>query len=330
MKKVLVTGASGYIGSQVCKQLYKLGYTIVGVDRNDPRHGYYHEFHNKDYAHIQRLLLDVDVLVHIAATSLVGPSMTNPSLYYRNNVVGTLDLIDACKAQGVKNIVFASSAATYGAPEGMCSTQETYTPMNPYGWSKRMTEVMLEDYARAYGINSVSLRFFNVAGADSDGEMGQEKQATHLIARIIESAMANKSFQLYGNDYDTPDGTNVRDYIHVEDVASGVERSIVYLENNPGAHVFNLGNRIGYSNLEVISAVKNNTPLNPLFTIEQRRAGDPDTLMSDTEPTTRLLGWTPKHNIDTIVKTAYNWYVKQNDILVFNSEKNIDEQIPTN
>lgn len=329
MKTVLVTGAAGYVGSQVCKKLYRLGYTVKGVDRNDPRHGYYHEFFTKDYAHIQRLLLDVDVVVHIGATSLVGPSMTDPALYYRNNVVGTLDLLDACKAQGIKDIVFASSAATYGSPDDVCSTENTYTPMNPYGWSKRMTEIMLEDYARAYNINSVSLRFFNVAGADIDGEMGQEKQATHIIARIIENTIAGNVFQLYGDDYNTPDGTNVRDYIHVDDVASGIERSIVYLENNPGAHVFNLGNKNGYSNLEIINAVKANTPLKPFFTVCERRAGDPDILISDTEPTTRLLGWEPKYTLDTIVKTAYNWYVKQNDILVTNSENKI-EQITTN
>jgi len=331
--KVLVTGAGGYIGSQTCKTLFKKGYHVVGVDRNKIKHGYCKTVYSGDYRDyaVQALLLDIDCVVHIGATSLVGPSVLDPSKYYNNNVVGTLKLLDACKNQGVKSFVFASSAATYGEPEGgVCLETEQHTPMNPYGWSKRMTEIMLSDYATAYGINSVSLRFFNVAGADTLMEMGQEKDATHIIAKLIEMTMEGKDFTLNGGDFDTPDGTCVRDYVHVEDVASGIHKAIEYTNANEGAYRFNLGNKEGYSNLQIVEAVKRNTPLKPNVTIGPARDGDPATLVANTMLANVELNWTPKYDLDIIVKTAYNWYrKKQNDIHVINSEKK-NEQVETN
>ena len=227
--------------------------------------------------------------------------------------------------------MFASSAATYGEPEGgVCLETEQHTPMNPYGWSKRMTEIMLSDYATAYGMNSVSLRFFNVAGADTLMEMGQEKDATHIIAKLIEMTMEGKDFTLNGGDFDTPDGTCVRDYVHVEDVASGIHKAIEYTKANEGAYRFNLGNKEGYSNLQIVEAVKRNTPLEPNVTIGPARDGDPATLVANTMLANVELNWTPKYDLDTIVKTAYNWYrKKQNDIHVINSEKK-NEQVETN
>ena len=252
----------------------------------------------------------VDAVVHIGATSLVGPSVIDPHSYYQNNVGYTLDLLDRCNKSGVKRFVFASSAACYGEPEsGVCTIEDGATPMNPYGWSKRMMEVILNDYAKAYGINSVSLRFFNVAGADSEGEFGQEKQATHIIARIIESAIAGNKFTLYGNDYATEDGTCIRDYIHVEDVVTGIESALEYTEQNDGAHIFNLGVDRGYSNLEIIQAVERNTPLKVEYDIGPRRDGDPASLIADVTET-RYLGWKPRHTLDSIITTAYNWYTK--------------------
>lgn len=331
--KILVTGAGGYIGSQTCKFLSDSGHKVVGVDRNTIKHKYCIETHVGNYAdfEVQGLLLDVDSVVHIGATSLVGPSVVNPSKYYNNNVVGTLSLLDKCKNQGVKSFVFASSAATYGEPEGgVCLETEQHTPMNPYGWSKRMTEIMLSDYATAYGMNSVSLRFFNVAGADTLMEMGQEKDATHIIAKLIEMTMEGKDFTLNGGDFDTPDGTCVRDYVHVEDVASGIHKAIEYTKANEGAYRFNLGNKEGYSNLQIVEAVKRNTPLEPNVTIGPARDGDPATLVANTKLANVELNWTPKYDLDTIVKTAYNWYrKKQNDIHVINSEKK-NEQVETN
>ena len=312
--KVLVTGAGGYIGSQTCKFLSDNGHKVVGVDRNNLRHNYCVDSYIGNYAdfEVQGLLLDVDSVVHIGATSLVGPSVLNPSKYYNNNVVGTLSLLDKCKNQGVKSFVFASSAATYGEPEsGVCLETEQHTPMNPYGWSKRMTEIMLSDYATAYGMNSVSLRFFNVAGADTLMEMGQEKDATHIIAMLIERTMQGKGFTLFGDKFDTPDGTCVRDYVHVEDVANGIFKAIEYTKANEGAYRFNLGNKEGYSNLQIVEAVKRNTPLEPNVIMGPARDGDPATLVANTMSANVDLGWTPRYDLDTIVKTAYNWYRKK-------------------
>ena len=314
--KILVTGAGGYIGSQTCKFLSDNGHKVVGVDRNNLRHNYCVDSHIGNYAdfEVQGLLLDVDSVVHIGATSLVGPSVLDPSKYYNNNVVGTLKLLDACKNQGVKSFVFASSAATYGEPEsGVCLESEQHTPMNPYGWSKRMTEIMLSDYATAYGMNSVSLRFFNVAGADTLMEMGQEKDATHIIAMLIERTMQGKGFTLFGDKFDTPDGTCVRDYVHVEDVANGIFKAIEYTKANEGAYRFNLGNKEGYSNLQIVEAVKRNTPLEPNVIMGPARDGDPATLVANTMSANVDLGWTPRYDLDTIVKTAYNWYRKKAD-----------------
>lgn len=312
--KVLVPGAGGYIGSQTCKFLSDNGHKVVGVDRNNLRHNYCVDSYIGNYAdfEVQQLLLDVDSVVHIGATSLVGPSVLDPSKYYNNNVVGTLKLLDACKNQGVKSFVFASSAATYGEPEGgVCLESEQHTPMNPYGWSKRMTEIMLSDYATAYGMNSVSLRFFNVAGADTLMEMGQEKDATHIIAMLIERTMQGKGFTLFGDKFDTPDGTCVRDYVHVEDVANGIYKAIEYTKANEGAYRFNLGNKEGYSNLQIVEAVKRNTPLEPKVNIGPARDGDPATLVANTMSANVELGWKPRYDLDTIVKTAYNWYRKK-------------------
>jgi UDP-glucose 4-epimerase len=309
--KVVVTGAAGYIGSQTCKTLMLAGHEVIGVDRHKPRHDYYTVFHDdRDYNDIQDLLLGVDACVHIAATSLVGPSMTDPFGYYQNNTQGTLALMHDCKIQNVNTFVFASSAACYGeVDDGICRVTDKNEPTNPYGYSKRMTEVMLNDFARAYGMNSVSLRFFNVAGADSDGEMGQEKAATHIIARVMESAIAEETFTFFGNNYPTPDGTCIRDYIHVEDIASGIKCSLDFLKDNTGAHIFNLGSGQGNSNKEIVDAVALQTPLMVKTAFAEARAGDPAILVADTKETEKL-GWVPEHGLDSIVYTAYNWYMK--------------------
>ena len=326
--RVLVTGAAGYIGSHTCKQLKLAGYFVLGTDRNLPKHNYYDDFVIRDFSNCQDLLLNIDAVVHIGAMSQISISMSDSAMYYKKNVQGTQILMDICRAQGIDKFVFASSAACYGSPKtGICKEFDNHTPMNPYGWSKRMTEIMLEDYARAYNFNSVSLRFFNVAGADLDCELGQEKSATHIIARIMESAINKKEFNLFGNDYNTPDGTCVRDYVHVDDIAKGIICSLKYLENNTGASIFNLGSESGYSNMDIINSVKANTPLDVKYSVSPRREGDPDMLIADVKSAKDVLGWTANYHLDTIVTSAYNWYTK--DIHVLNSEKEI-EQITTN
>ena len=310
--RVLVTGSSGYIGSQVCKLLTQQGHQVIANDRRSVRHNYYHQSEINAYANIPvGVLASMDAVVHAAATSLVGPSVMNPSEYYQNNVGGTLDLLGNCVEAGVRTFVFASSAGVYGEPsEDVCHENMDAQPCSPYGWSKKMIEIVLQDYYTAYNLNSVSLRFFNVAGADTDCEMGQEPNATHIIAKAIELTMAGKDFTLFGKEFDTPDGTCVRDYVHVEDVAHGILNSIELLQTTSGAHTFNLGGERGYSNLEIVESINRVTPLTVNLKYGDPRAGDPSTLISDTDAANTILKWKPKHNLDSIISTAYKWYTK--------------------
>ena len=310
--RVLVTGASGYIGGQVCKLLMQQGHQVIANDRRRVRHNYYHQTEINNYANIPvGVLASMDAVVHTAATSLVGPSVMNPAEYYQNNVGGTLDLLDNCVEAGMRTFVFASSAGVYGEPsEDVCHENMDAQPCSPYGWSKKMIEIVLQDYHTAYNLNSVSLRFFNVAGADVDCEMGQEPDATHIIAKAIERTMAGKEFTLFGKDFDTPDGTCVRDYVHVEDVAQGILNSVELLKTTSGAHTFNLGGERGYSNLEIVESINRVTPLTVNLKYGDPRAGDPSTLISDTDAANTILGWKPKHNLDSIISTAYKWYTK--------------------
>lgn len=310
--RVMVTGAAGYIGSHVCKLLKKNKHTVVGIDRRVINHLYADKKQLASYGNIYHEMFDgVDAVVHIGATSLVGPSVTDPATYYQNNIAQTLNLLDAMRGKGISKFVFASSAACYGEPEeDVCAENSWHQPCNPYGWSKRMMEIILNDYAHAYDLRSISLRFFNVAGADSDGEFGQEPDATHIIAKAIERTMAGKDFTLFGKDFDTPDGTCVRDYVHVEDVAQGVLNSIELLETTSGAHIFNLGGERGYSNLEIIDSINRVTPLTVDLKYGDPRPGDPSTLVADTVAANTILNWKPKHNLDSIISTAYKWYTK--------------------
>lgn len=311
--RILVTGASGYIGSQTCKLLTQQGHQVIANDINPVKHNYYHQIEVKNFADIPTgMLAGIDAVVHVAATSLVGPSMTQPRTYYTNNIVNSLKLLEKCLDANMHTLVFASSAACYGEPqEDVCHESMGAQPCSPYGHSKSMMETILQSYAHAYGLNSVSLRFFNVAGADSDAEMGQAPDATHIIAKAIERTMAGKGFVLNGKDFDTPDGTCVRDYVHVEDVAQGILNSIELLQKSSGAYTFNLGGKRGYSNLEIINSINSVTPLTIDIEFGPARPGDPGTLISDPSAANTQLGWEPKHNLDSIIRTAYNWYNKE-------------------
>ena len=312
---ILVTGASGYIGSHICKEFKDAGHTVVALDRNNNvLHNHYDIVVQGDYSDeitVQTILLqnEIDVVVHIAATSLVGPSVSDPGAYYLNNVEGTRSLLEACRIQGVDKFVFASSAATYGNAAGVCHPSSTELPCNPYGWTKWMTEKMLKDYHVAYGIKSVSLRYFNVAG--SAHNMGQVKDATHLVARIIESSLDNKEFTVYGNTYPTVDGTCIRDYVHVSDVARANKLALDLIDFYDDAFVFNIGSSDGNSVFDIIGAVREYTPLQVKFSVGDIRDGDPAVLVSDTKDTANILGWKPKLGIDKIVKSAYTWYISE-------------------
>jgi UDP-glucose 4-epimerase len=307
--RILVTGASGYIGAQTCKALSQY-HEIVAVDRNTVKHNYFKEFYCEDYGsfEVQQLLLNIDAVVHIGATSLVGPSVLDPSKYYKNNVVSTIALLDACKAQGVKRVVFASSAATYGEPkEDVCTESGQHEPVNPYGWSKRMTEIMLADYATAYGINSVSCRFFNVAGADLEGEFGQEKQATHIIAKIMELALDNKEFTLNGDGFDTPDGTCLRDYTHINDIARGFLLALHQMFDNGINNTYNLGNSTPVSVLELIKAVETELGEDINTNLVAPRSGDMVKTYADVTFAKDNLGWEPTKTINDIIVDELAW-----------------------
>ena len=310
--RVLVTGAGGYIGSQTCKLLTQQGYQVIANDYSVPNHNYYHQKEINNYAKIPvGMLAGIDAVVHTAATSLVGPCVMNPDKYYQNNVGSTLDLLSNCVEANIHTFVFASSAGVYGEPsEDVCHENMDAQPCSPYGWSKKMMEIILQDYYTAYNLNSVSLRFFNVAGADTDCEMGQQPDATHIIAKAIELTMAGKDFTLFGKEFDTDDGTCVRDYVHVEDVAQGILNSIELLGTTSGAHTFNLGGERGYSNLEIVDSINRVTPLTVNLKYGDPRAGDPSTLVADTHAANTILNWNPKHDLDSIISTAYKWYTK--------------------
>lgn len=311
-KTVLVTGASGYIGSHICAALKEVGHSVVAVDRNPVQlHNHYDVYVQGDYSDdvtMQTAMLQnkVEAVVHIGATSLVGPSVLDPGAYYKNNVEGTRRLLEACRIQGIKQFVFASSAATYGNASGVCYETNSNLPCNPYGWSKWMTEQMLRDYHVAYGIRSVAFRYFNVAGASQT--MGQVKDATHLVARIMESALNDTQFTIFGNKYPTVDGTCVRDYVHVEDVASAHVSALELLDFYDETFTMNLGSGVGNSVYDIIGAVREYTPLRVKYTTGPAREGDPAELVSSIANTQKILGWKPNLGIDKIVESAYNWY----------------------
>jgi len=316
---VLVTGATGYIGSHVCKHLKDAGYRVVGVDLVERDHtlSYMDFLINEDYygQGVTNFLNDepVHAVVHCAGTSLVGPSVQNPAEYYTNNVAKTAMFLDVLRRlPHPPVVVFSSSAAVYGNPEVDSITENTaWNPMSPYGQSKAMIELMLTDMCRAYGMTAMSLRYFNACGADiEDSKLGQAPGATHIIARLLESVRDNKEFTLYGNDYNTPDGTCIRDYIHVDDLAEAHMMAIQYCmsfdQNNH--YILNLGSGHGYSNQEIIDAVNKHVG-NVDCAIGARREGDPDRLVASNQLAAVTLGWRPEHSdLETIILSAWKWY----------------------
>ena len=320
---ILVTGATGYIGSHVCKYLKHAGYTVVGVDRVRREHTLKHmdKFIQADYMSIEcvQFLAEhagIASVVHCAGTSLVGPSIADPSEYYINNVGKTIMFLDVLRTLPNRpSLVFSSSAAVYGAPNvDLIYENQPVAPISPYGQSKAMIEQVLTDYCRAYNMTAVSLRYFNACGADTQGaELGQEAQATHIIARLLESVQQDWKFTLNGTDYNTPDGTCVRDYVHVDDLARAHMMAIQYCMSFGDAHdgthyTVNLGSGQGYSNQEIITAVQEF--VGPVEVVAgPRRSGDPDRLVAGTVRARTMLGWSPEHSdLKTIVKSAWAWY----------------------
>ena len=320
-RNILVTGGAGYIGSHTCKLLAQEGYTPVTYDNLV----YGHEHAVKwgplevgELADAKRLASVIETyqplaVVHFAAYSLVGESVANPAKYYQNNVLGTLSLLDTMRETGLDKIVFSSTCATYGVPDELPIRETTpQHPINPYGKSKLMIEQMLADYDAAYGLRSVSLRYFNACGADRDAEIGEEHEPeTHLIPNVLRSLTGNQQkLSIFGTDYDTPDGTCIRDYIHVEDLAVGHLLALKHLFEGGTSDVFNLGTGDGYSVMEVVDAVERVTGRKVPREISPRRPGDPPILTADISKARDKLGFkTVVSDIDTIVESAWKFHL---------------------
>jgi UDP-glucose 4-epimerase len=316
--RILVTGGAGYIGSVAVEQLADRGYTVVVLDNLvkghrpavDPR-ALFVEGDFGDVALVERTLRDnqIDAVMHFAAHSLVGESMQNPVKYFANNVSSSLSMVEAMLQSGVKMLVFSSSAATYGMPESSPITEaDPAAPINPYGESKLAFERMLRWCDQANGLRFVSLRYFNAAGASE--KYGEDHDPeTHIIPLVLQAAMGQRpSVQIYGDDYPTPDGTAVRDYIHVVDLAEAHMLALEWLAGGGESQIFNLGNGEGFSVKQVVEVAKRVTGRDIPAEIGPRRAGDPAVLVASSEQIKRKLNWTPKYpTLEEIVHTAWAW-----------------------
>jgi UDP-glucose-4-epimerase GalE len=318
-KAVLVTGGAGYVGSHTCKLLAKNGYLPVTVDRHY-REGLvsFGPNHNLNLPQeIDRLdeiikRYNISSCIHFAGSTSVPESVSNPSLYYKNNFVTTLSLVDKLIECGVKTFVYSSSAATYGDP-GMKMAKETDVPnpISAYGASKLMIEMLCKDYMTAYGLSSVGLRYFNAAGADPEAEVGElREKETHIVPLAIAAARQGKTFKMFGDNYPTEDGTCVRDYVHVMDLADAHIKALNYASNKLTADVFNLGSGAPASNKQLVKTVQKHTgKMN--IEIYGNRPGDPAYLVADTTKAREILGWEPtQSSIDNVVATAVQWYNK--------------------
>ena len=321
-RTVFVTGGAGYVGSHCCKAFAKAGWIVVVFDnlsrgwRDMVRWGDLIEGDLLDQAALAAAIARVkpDAITHFAALSYVGESVTEPGLYYRNNSLGTLNLLDAARAGNVESILFSSTCATYGTPvRTPIDESHPQSPINPYGWSKLFVERMLADYARAYALRYVALRYFNAAGADEAGEIGERHEPeTHVIPLAIRGALRNDyTFTIFGDDFDTRDGTCVRDYIHVSDLADAHCRALDYLSAGGKSDVFNLGTGVGTTVREIADAVERVAGRTFPRQIGARREGDPAALVASAEKARDVLGWRAQHSdIDTIILTAWRWHAQ--------------------
>ena len=322
-KTIIITGAAGYVGGHTALRFKEAGYTVIGVDRAitiPAAIEHLDEFLCTDFVDIVDYcapLREASAIIHCAGTSLVGPSLTNPGEYYNNNTAKTNRMLDWLAGKGwTGSIIFSSSAAIYGnyahCPIAESSAYKS-TPINPYGWSKLMTERVIADHCNAHGFRGISLRYFNAAGCDPEGRMGCAQDGTHLVTRIVDGTLSGDEIVIFGNDYDTRDGTCVRDYIHVSDLADAHLEAVCLAEGmKTGEHrSYNLGTGRGYSNREVLEQVAAyaGTKLNWRF--GPRREGDPDQLYADPRRFMQDTAWRPSHSsIADIASTTFNWMKK--------------------
>src|SRR5262245_33907589 len=317
--RILVTGGAGYVGSHCLLQLLEAGHECVVYDNLSRGHraavpsGLLVEGDLNDEAKLTALLRDrrIDAVMHFAALALVGESVEQPELYYRNNVVGSFHLLEAMRQAGVSKIVFSSTTATYGTPEKMPIAETTpQLPINPYGFSKLAVERMLDDYAAGHGFGFAALRYFNAAGAAADGSIGEDHTPeSHLIPIVLQVALGQReSISIFGDDYPTPDGSCVRDYVHVDDLATAHLAALERLQPGQAIKV-NLGTGRGYSVREVVEACRKITGHAIPAVVAPRRPGDPPELVADARLARQHLNWTPQYTtIETIVETAWRWH----------------------
>lgn len=322
-KPILVTGGAGYIGSHACKALARAGYTPIAFDnlvyghRWSVQWGPLEEGDILDRGRLEEVLKKYKpaAVMHFAAYAYVGESVENPGKYYRNNVAGTVNLLEALRDNDIKKLIFSSTCATYGVPErNPIPEDHPQDPINPYGASKLMIERVLRDFDAAHGLRSISLRYFNAAGADPDAEIGEDHDPeTHLIPLVLDAAAGRRPhITVFGDDYDTPDGTCIRDYIHVTDLADAHLLALKSLENGAASTAFNLGNGQGFSVNQVISTARRVTDREIPVKTGARRAGDPPQLVGDASRAIAILGWKPRFAaLEDIVQTAWKWHQRE-------------------
>ena len=325
MKNVLICGGAGYIGSHMAHWLSDHGYNLTVLDNLSTGHAQavrWGEFIHADLldpAALDQALKGrrFDAVMHFCARSLVGESVRQPNAYYRNNVTGTINLLEAMQRHDVQRIVFSSTAAIFGNPVSeVIDEDHPKAPINPYGASKLMAERILADAATAYGLRSVSLRYFNAAGALPDQGIGEAHLCeTHLIPNVLKAALGDgPALKVFGDDYPTPDGTCVRDYVHVQDLAQAHALALGFMEANDGAHAFNLGSGRGFSVREVIATAAEVSGKPVPFEVAPRRDGDPASLVASSEKARAQLGWVPRWTeLEPIIESAWRWHRDQPD-----------------
>jgi UDP-glucose 4-epimerase len=317
--KILVVGGAGYIGSHMVKQLATAGNEVITLDnlsygyRDAVKYGEFIEGDLGDTAALESIFNsgDIDAVMHFAGFIQVGESVVKPAMYYHNNVVNTITLLDAMLRHEVKHFIFSSTAAIFGEPDYTpIDEKHNKQPINPYGHSKLIIEQILDDYDKAYGLRSSCLRYFNAAGADPDGELGERHiPETHLIPLVLQAASGRRDdIKVFGNDYPTDDGTCIRDYIHINDLCEAHSLALQRMIEKDQSARYNLGNGKGFSVKQVIDVAKQVSAKDIKVTVEPRRAGDPVVLVADATLARRELNWQPKFaDLTEIIKTAWQW-----------------------
>jgi UDP-glucose-4-epimerase GalE len=321
--RVVVTGGAGYIGSHAVRELARRGHEVVIYDNLSTGHrsladGFeLVEGDIGDRARLQPTLQGTDAIMHFAAHAYVGESVENPRKYFHNNVECALNLLNTAVEAGVKNFVFSSTCAVYGIPVKVpISEDNAREPINPYGATKLLFEHALNAYSKAYGLRFASLRYFNAAGADDNGEIGEAHDPeTHLIPLALEAARGTRTIEVFGRDYPTPDGTCIRDYIHVNDLAEAHALAIEYLEEGGASTALNLGTGQGHSVMEVLAVVERVTGRAPDRRYGPRRLGDPPVLVADPTRAAQVLGWTAKRPLANVVETAWRWLQNSSSVV---------------